>query len=214
MEPASVGVRLASSVISPLVRKLFVTEGPGAGLVDKPVRISAYVSFTGEKRSLTEKDVTKLAAELVRRALKSGERPLPADEEQAVVHALAGTLHALGDLTMTDVQAVELGHTGLALRLRQAAGNPDRDLAFDAALFYERLLDTACLHILHFFTQRSAFVPRTLVEQTRRQAELMAKVDELIAREPLPGGGTGVRTALSRLHGDEAQPTHHLRHRL
>lgn len=47
MEPASIGVRLASSVISPLVRKLFVTEGPGAALVDKPVRISAYVSFTG-----------------------------------------------------------------------------------------------------------------------------------------------------------------------
>ncbi|GGL06646.1 ATP-binding protein [Streptomyces flaveus] len=163
-----------------------MTEGPGAGLVDKPVRISAYVSFTGEKRSLTEKDVTKLAAELVRRALKSGERPFPADEEQAVVHALAGTLHALGDLAMTDVQAVELGHSGLALHLRQAAGNPDRDLAFDSALFYERLLDTACLHILHFFTQRSAFVPRTLVEQTRRQAELLAKMDELIARNPLP----------------------------
>ncbi|MFG2030702.1 NACHT domain-containing protein [Streptomyces sp. NPDC048825] len=187
MEPASIGVRLASSVISPLVRKLFVTEGPGAALVDKPVRISAYVSFSGEKRSLTEKDVTKLAAELVKRALKSGERPLPADEEQAVVHALSRTLHALGDLTMTDVQAVELGHSGLALHLRQAAGNPDRDLAFDSALFYERLLDTACLHILHFFTQRSAFVPRTLVEQTRRQAELLAKMDELIARNPLPG---------------------------
>lgn len=104
-----------------------------------------------------------------------------------MVHALVGTLHALGDLTMTDVQAVELGHTDLALRLRQAAGNPDRDLAFDSALFYERLLDTACLHILHFFTQRSAFVPRTLVEQTRRQAELLAKMDELIARNPLPG---------------------------
>ena len=192
MEPASAGVRLASSVISPLVRKLFVTEGPGAALVDKPVRISAYVSFTGAKRSLTEKDVTKLAAELVRRALKSGERPLPADEERAVVHALAGTLHALGDLTMTDVQAVELGHAGLALRLRQAAGSPDRDLAFDSALFYERLLDTACLHILHFFTQRSAFVPRTLVEQTRRQAELLAKLDELIARNPLPGSADEV----------------------
>ncbi|GAB2955861.1 NACHT domain-containing protein [Streptomyces pseudoechinosporeus] len=164
-----------------------MTEGPGAALVDKPVRISAYVSFTGEKRSLTEKDVTKLAAELVKRALKSGERPLRADEEQAVVHALADTLHALGDLTMTDVQAVELGHSGLALHLRQAAGNPDRDLAFDSALFYERLLDTACLHILHFFTQRSTFVPRTLVEQTRRQVELIAKIDELLARTPLPG---------------------------
>ncbi|NGO13924.1 NACHT domain-containing protein [Streptomyces sp. HC44] len=191
MEPASVGVRLASSVITPLVKKLFVAEGPGAGLVDRPVRISSRVSFRGEKRTLDEKDVTKLAGELVRRALKStlqsGERPFPVDEEQPVVHALAATLHALGDLTMTDVQAVELGHAGLALHLRQAAGNPDRGLSFDTALFYERLLDTACLHILHFFTQRSTFVPRALVEQTRRQAELIAKMDELLARTPLPG---------------------------
>jgi hypothetical protein len=34
-------------VIAPLVKKLFVREGPGAGLLDKPVRISSYVSFMG-----------------------------------------------------------------------------------------------------------------------------------------------------------------------
>ncbi|MBA4863931.1 NACHT domain-containing protein [Streptomyces sp. PSKA54] len=188
MEPAAVGVRLASSVVTPLIKKLFVSEGPGAGLVEKPTRISGYVSFKGEKRALDERDLTKLAAELVARALRTGERPFPADEEQAVAHALARTLHALGDLTMTDVQAVELGHAGLALRLREASGNPERLLSFDATVFYERLLDTACLHILHFFTQRSAFVPRALVEQSRRQAELIAKADALIARTPLPGG--------------------------
>lgn len=188
MEPATVGIRLASSVATPLIKKLFMTDGPGAALVEKPVRISGFVSFKGEKRTLGERELTKLAAELVTRALRTGERPLPSDEEQAVVHALADTLHALGDLTMTDVQAVELGHEALALHLRAASGNTDRDLSFDATLFYERLLDAACLHILHFFTQRSAFVARTLVEQSRRQSELIAKVDELIARTPLPGG--------------------------
>ncbi len=190
MEPATVGVRLASSVAAPLIKKLFVPEGPGAELVDKPVRISSRLSFGGERRALGEKDVAKLAAELVRRALKdAGERPVPVGEEQPVVHALADTLHALGDITMTDAQAVALGHAGLALHLRHAAGTPGRDLGFDATLFYERLLDTACLHILHFFTQRSTFVPRTLVEQTRRQSELIAKVDELLARTPRPGDG-------------------------
>ncbi|PBC97151.1 NACHT domain-containing protein [Streptomyces sp. Ag82_O1-15] len=188
MEPASVGAKLASSVVAPLVRKLFVADGPGAGLVEKPLRISGFVSFRGEKRTLGEKELTRLAAELVARALHTGERPLAPDEEQAVVHALADTLHALGDLAMTDVQAVELGHEALALRLRAASGNPERDLSFDATLFYERILSAACLHILHFFTQRSAFVARTLVEQSRRQSELIAKVDELIARTPPPGG--------------------------
>ncbi|WP_326760373.1 NACHT domain-containing protein [Streptomyces phaeochromogenes] len=190
MEPATVGVRLASSVATPLIKKLFTPEGPGAGLVDKPVRISSRVSFKGEQRTLGEKDVTRLASELVRRALKDAdERPVAPDEAQPVVHALADTLRALGDITMTDAQAVALGHSGLALHLRHAAGSPDRDLDFDATLFYERLLDTACLHILHFFTQRSTFVARTLVEQTRRQSELIAKVDELIARTPRPGDG-------------------------
>ncbi|MFD9191352.1 NACHT domain-containing protein [Streptomyces phaeochromogenes] len=192
MEPATVGVRLASSVATPLIKKLFTPEGPGAGLVDKPVRISSRVSFKGEQRTLGEKDVTRLASELVRRALKDAdERPIAPDEAQPVVHALADTLRALGDITMTDAQAVALGHSGLALHLRHAAGSPDRDLDFDATLFYERLLDTACLHILHFFTQRSTFVARTLVEQTRRQSELIAKVDELIARTPRPGDGDG-----------------------
>ncbi|MEV6962982.1 NACHT domain-containing protein [Streptomyces sp. NPDC051207] len=188
MEPAT-GIRLASSVVVPLVRKLFVTEGPGAGLVDRPVRIAGHVSFRGEKRTLTEPDLHRLAAELVRQALRGGaERPVAADEEQAVVVALADTLYALGDLTMTDVQAVELGHEHLAAALRAASGHPERHLSLDASLFHGSLLDTACLHILHFFTQRSTFVPRALVEQTRRQRELVAKLDRLMARTPAPGG--------------------------
>ncbi|MGW7272096.1 NACHT domain-containing protein [Streptomyces sp. NPDC054864] len=188
MDPTALGARLASGVIAPLIKKLFVREGVGAGLVERPVRLSGLVSFRGEKRRLTDKDLAKLAGELVHQAVRaSGERAAPADEEQAVVDALTRTLHALGDLTLTDVQAVELGHDALALRLRRASGNPDRDLSADASYFYERLLDTTCLHILNFFTQRSAFVARTLVEQSRRQSELVAKLDELIARDPLPG---------------------------
>ncbi|MEI5098548.1 NACHT domain-containing protein [Streptomyces sp. PmtG] len=187
MEPAAIGIRLASGVVTPLVKKLFTRPGPGAGLVDKPVRIDSLVSFKGERRHLTRKDLAALAAELVRQAVRAGERPLPADEDQAVVHALADTLHALGDLTLTDVEAVELGHTELAARLRRAAGDPARDLSADAAYFYVRLLDTTSLHVLNYFTQRSTFVPHTLVRQSRRQAELIAKVDELIKRDPLPG---------------------------
>ncbi|MET7456140.1 hypothetical protein ABZT03_30500 [Streptomyces sp. NPDC005574] len=36
MEPTTVGVKMASSVVTPLVRRLFVTEGPGAAPVDGP----------------------------------------------------------------------------------------------------------------------------------------------------------------------------------
>ncbi|MER6673913.1 NACHT domain-containing protein [Streptomyces sp. NPDC000983] len=189
MDPAVLGVRLASSLVAPLVKKLFVQEGPGAALVDRPVRVSGLVSFRGEKRALDRPALRRLAAGLVAEALKGGERPVPADEEEAVALALADTLYALGDLTMTDVQAVELGHEALAAQLATAGGHPERDLSYDGAQLHARLLATACLHIVHFFTQRSSFVARTLVEQSRRQRELIAKVDLLIARTP-PADGT------------------------
>src|SRR4051812_11564930 len=105
MDPAVLGTRLASSLIVPALRKLLVQDGPGAGLTDRPVRISGLVSFRGEKRTLTEQDVERLARKLVTAALDGpGEPPFPYDEGEAVVLALARTLRSLGDLGMDDVQ--------------------------------------------------------------------------------------------------------------
>ncbi|THA85253.1 NACHT domain-containing protein [Streptomyces sp. A0592] len=187
MEPGTIGIRLASAAVGPLVKRLFVSEGGGAGLVDKPIRISGYVSFTGEKRTLTDAELHDLAAKLVKQALRTGERPVLRDEELAVIDALASTLYALGDLTMTDLDAVGLGSADFARELRRAAGRPEKHLSADATYFYERLVEAACVHVLQFFTGRSTFVAHALVQQTRRLAELTAKVDELIRRAPLPG---------------------------
>ncbi|MFI6494694.1 NACHT domain-containing protein [Streptomyces sp. NPDC050564] len=181
------GTRLASSLIGPLVKRLFVQEGSGAGLVGNPERLSALVSFRGEKRELTEKDVRKLAARLVRAAVDSpGEPPFPPDEETAVTDGLAHKLFALGDLDMNDVQAVQLGYRDLAHALHRQAPTP-ADLSADASYFLESLTEWACLHIVHFFTQRSTFQARTLLEHSRLLAEIIAKLDELIRRNPLRG---------------------------
>ncbi|WP_420034200.1 NACHT domain-containing protein [Streptomyces sp. cg28] len=183
MDPAVLGTRLASSALVPALRKLIVQEGPGAGLTDRAVRLSGLVSFRGEKRTLTADDLLRLARRLVTAALDGpGEPPFPAAETEPVVHALADTLHALGDLAMDDVQAVRLGPTALARALRRAA--PDPGLSADADLFLGTVTGWACDHILQFFTQRSTFVARTLVEQSRGQHELLAKTDELIRRTP------------------------------
>ncbi|MYS08476.1 NACHT domain-containing protein [Streptomyces sp. SID6041] len=190
MEPALIGTRLASAAIGPILKKLLVSEGPGAGLTGRSekVRLSSLVSFRGEKRTLTEKDVRKLAGTLVGRSAEGpGERPFPADETEAVTDALAATLLALGDLDMDDIQAVRLGHTALARRLRAAAPGPD-GLSADSVRYLESLTEWACLHILEFFTQRSTFVARSLVEQSRGQGELIAKVDEVIRRVPRADG--------------------------
>ncbi|MGW9453195.1 NACHT domain-containing protein [Streptomyces sp. NPDC055632] len=186
MEPALIGTRLASAAIGPLLKRLLASEGPGAGLVrkDAEVRLSGLVSFRGEKRTLTEKDVRGLAATLVERSRQgAGEPPFPADETGAVTDALAANLLALGDLDMDDVQAVRLGHRDLARRLRAAAPPPD-GLSTDSVLYLETMTEWACLHILEFFTRRSTFIARSLVEQTRAQAELLAKVDAVLTRLP------------------------------
>ncbi|MFJ5549350.1 NACHT domain-containing protein [Streptomyces sp. NPDC093225] len=184
MDPvAQAGLRLASTVIGPIVKKLFrMSEGPGAGLVDRPARISSYVSWR-EKRAPDRADLDRVAAELVEAALNApGERALPPGEEAGVAAALAATLYGLADLDLTDAEAVELGHLALARALR--ARTPPVGLSEQAAYLHDRVLETACLHVLHFLTQRSAFVAATLVHQSRRQAELVAKVDELVARIP------------------------------
>ncbi|MFC7304250.1 NACHT domain-containing protein [Streptomyces monticola] len=186
MDPAAIGTRLASSAVAPLIKKLFVADGPGAGLVDRPVRVSRLVSFMGEKRTFTERDMRKLTTELIKRALKEAgpyDPPLPDDEQQLVAETLMHTLHVLGELEMDDVQAVRLGPAGLAWLLRKEARRP-LFLSADALHFHNALLEVACLHILNFFTQRSTFVARTLVTQSQQLSDLVARVDLLIERTP------------------------------
>ncbi|RKN42936.1 NACHT domain-containing protein [Streptomyces hoynatensis] len=181
-------LRLASSVVTPLVKRLFRTGEPGAGLVAGPVRLSALVTFRGEKQTLTEAELTRLARALVDRAARDLDPhdPLPEGERACVAEALAQALLGLGELGMDDVQAVRLGHRELARRLREARpGLPEGHLlARDAEHLFEALLDVACLHILNFFTQRSAFVARTLVEQSRLLDRLVRTADLIAERLP------------------------------
>ncbi|MFI5879967.1 NACHT domain-containing protein [Streptomyces sp. NPDC051554] len=190
MDPASIGTtaRIASSVARPIIARLLVKESPGAGLVDRPVRMARLVSW-GEKRSLNNLDMWKIARELVTAAVEANphEPPVASDEREALADALAATLGALGDLDMDDVQAVRLGHTELARRLTSARPDATRDLTADATALHASLVDLSCLHILHFFTQRSTFVARAQVAQTRLLDETLRLLDALVDRFPRPG---------------------------
>lgn len=185
MDPTVIGTRIASGLVGPLVKRLFVQEGPGAGLVDRPVRLSALVSFRGDKRGLGDRELRKLVRELVERAAReTRETALDEGELEAVARALLRTLHALGDLDLDDLQAVRLGYEALADKLyTQAGGNRLlRDLSYDSTFLYFHLLNSAGVHILHFFTQRSTFVARTLVEQSRQLDRLIRLTDILVER--------------------------------
>jgi hypothetical protein len=191
VDPSIVGARLASSFVTPLIKRLFRTDDPGAGIVDRPVRIRKLVSFKGEKRTLSELDMQQISEQLVDRSCHTmgHNEGLPGYEIAAVKGAVIHSLRALGDLDMEDVQAVRLGHRALARRLMSESPRATDGLSQDAVYIYESVVETACMHILHFFTQRSSFVARTLVEQTRQLSELLGKVDELINRTPSPGDG-------------------------
>ncbi|AQS68321.1 NACHT domain-containing NTPase [Streptomyces pactum] len=187
VDVTALGARVASSAVAPLVRRLFVRDGPGAGLVDRPVRISALVSFRSEKRSVTPRDVDKVAGELVRRALTAvgpGERPVDAAEAPAVKAALARTLARLGEITIEDYEAVGLGPERFARELRANVPLSPYGLGEDGLLLYERVLHTASLHILNFLTQRSTYVARQQTVQTQQLAKLVQAVDVLLERLP------------------------------
>ncbi|WP_314172398.1 NACHT domain-containing protein [Streptomyces winkii] len=187
MEPISIGARVSSAVAGPLVRRLFAQPGPGAGLVDSPVRLDSLVAWS-QKRTLGENEVRRVAEQLVREALcnEPGEPPVQADEETAVAEALAATLLSLGEIGMDEVQAVRLRPDGLALVLRRAADDSARaavrHLSGDGEALYESLLELACLHILHFFTRRDTFPRATAVETVRMLDELVQRVDQALTR--------------------------------
>ncbi|MFI8348891.1 NACHT domain-containing protein [Streptomyces sp. NPDC085596] len=186
MEPTAIGGKLASGLLASLLKKVFPADGPGAGLVPKPVRLSDRVSLGGEKRHLGEKEMRRLATHLVEEALDTpGEPPFARDEETAVTEALTRRLLALGDIDMAVVQAAQLDERGLAGHLGRAAPRPD-GLSGDADLFLERATEWACGQILEFFSRRPTFLARTVIEQSRAQARTAAGVDELLARTRRP----------------------------
>ncbi|MDQ8706450.1 NACHT domain-containing protein [Streptomyces sp. LHD-70] len=189
MDPALVLSRLTQPFVTALVKRLFVTPGPGAGLVEKSaVPVRRLVGLHGEPRTVRERELHALGAKLVRQAVGGpGERPVRPDEDQVVADALARTLDALGEVGMSDVQAVALQADGFAQHLGSLAPDATRELSEEGALLHALLLEVTARHILEFFTTRSAFVPRTLVEHSGFLAELCKRYERLEARVPSQG---------------------------
>ncbi|WP_282793867.1 NACHT domain-containing protein [Streptomyces sp. CC224B] len=183
------GLRIAASVLVPLVKRLLLPpRGHGAEFGDRPVRLGRLLSFTGDRRTLSEADLYQLARELVRRAVRAAgphDPPIAPDEQNAVGYALGHTLRALGDLDMDDVQAFDLGPQKLAEALVRASAPETRALlSADAAHLHDRLLVTACLHLVHEFSKRPGFEARTQVELRRSLSEQKEQLRLLLERLP------------------------------
>lgn len=200
MDPSTIAARLAPHAVDPLIRKLFRTEGPAAELVDRPVRICELVSFAGEKPVLTQRELDGLAGALVE--LATGE------EQQALVVAVARSLRALADIEMDDLDAARLLPAEFARRLCATVPGVTRPLGADGARLHGLLLDAAALHILHFFTQRSAYVARCLVEQTRTLAELIHGQRGPLAPPSAPTGAAAADAAFEARYAQDTAALH------
>ncbi|MFG2652247.1 NACHT domain-containing protein [Streptomyces sp. NPDC048436] len=188
MDAGAVGIKVASVVVVPLLKRLLLPppKAPGAEYTERPVRIKGLLSFAGDHPTLSKDDMHRLARELVRRAVRSAgphQRPIADDEHDAVGQALTRTLFALGELDMDDVQVFVLGPEKLAKELsRQAGPDTRRLLTRDAALFHDVLLQTACVHLVRFFTQRPGFAARAQLEEFRELREQRDQLDVILRR--------------------------------
>ncbi|NJP67575.1 NACHT domain-containing protein [Streptomyces spiramenti] len=181
MDGGMIGLRLASAVVAPLLKKLVRRSEPGAGLAEGPVRIGSLLVVGAERDAVSAGELRKPVAELVDRAARAaGPHEAPDAEVRAELsEALLRSLTALGELEMDDVQAVSLGPEELARRVRRPG-----DLSAAADVLYEPVLLSVCTHLIDHFTRRSTFVARTLVEQTRQARALVDRLDVLAERLP------------------------------
>ena len=211
MEPSTLAARLASSAVAPLVKKLFVAEGPGAGLVDGPVRISSGSPSRGEQRTLTERELRKLAEELVARSRtrRGAARGARAATRAELADALATALHSLGDLDMDDVQAVRLGPEGLAARLTPP--RPSCPSRRRGALSGRCCTPPACTSCTSSPSARpSSPAPSP---SRARQLDQLITVDDLIAARLPSRTAEDARfeRAVRRAHRPQARRADHLR---
>ncbi|MFD9906951.1 NACHT domain-containing protein [Streptomyces sp. NPDC059063] len=190
MDAGTVGLRIAASVMVPLVKRLLLPPkaGPGAEFGERPVRLRRLLSFAGDQRTLSEADLYQLARELVRRAVRAAgphDPPVAPDEQNAVGYALGHTLRALGDLAVDDVQAFDLGPEKLAQALVRASPPETRALlSTQAAHLHDRLLVSACLHLIHELSKRPGFEARTQIELRRGLSEQQEQLRVLLERLP------------------------------
>lgn len=181
MDVATVGLRIASSAVVPLVRQVFPPQAPGAGLVDRPVRLTRLVGF-GERGAAPDQGrLRKLTETLVGQAAEAaGPHDAPAESERlAVTEAVLSSIGALAQTGLDDIGAVALGPEGLA----DLIARPDQ-LPAAAEPFYRRLLETVCLHLVNHLTRRSTFVARAQVEALTRLRQVVRQMNLLAARIP------------------------------
>ncbi|WP_190083953.1 NACHT domain-containing protein [Streptomyces longisporoflavus] len=179
MEPV---VRIPSPIAAPLVQRL-IRLPPPLPPAKPELLIAGLTTWRGADAPSTPDDVHRTAADFVHVAAEA--HAAPTTELGAVVDVLTRTLLAIGELDLTDVDAVLLGPQDYARRLRGAVQGADRALSPNAAWFHDELLVAVCLHLLYHFVRRSPHIQRHMAERASRIRQLIDLNDaEAAARQP------------------------------
>ncbi|MEW2388992.1 NACHT domain-containing protein [Streptomyces venezuelae] len=173
MEPV---VRTPSARTMPLVQRFFRTPSRPP---TTPDLIAALTTWRGPDATTDPDHVHRTAAELIQ--LAAERHTAPTAELAAVADVLTRTLLAIGELDLTDADAVRLGPQDYARRLRGAVQGADRGLSPDAAWFHDELLVAVCLHVLHHFVRRSPYIQRHMPERASRVRQLVDLNDAEVA---------------------------------
>ncbi|MEU6125479.1 NACHT domain-containing protein [Streptomyces sp. NPDC047123] len=165
MEPV---VRTPSALAAPLVQRFFrLPSRPPA----TPDLIAALATWRGPDAPADPDEVHRTAAEFIQLAAET--HTTPTAELPDVADVLTRTLLAIGELDLTDADAVRLGPQDYARRLRGAVQGADRGLSPGAAWFHDELLVAVCLHVLHHFVRRSPYIQRHMPERASRIRQLV-----------------------------------------
>ena len=166
----------ASSVAQALIAQLIEPPPPGAGLTDRPIHLSAWVTWReGGKREVRAGGVNKIVKEVTRRVVHSEPRFRSASKEtvELVARYVTETLMSLDSITMDHVQAANLDPARLAKTLHDATSlrGPYRDPL--APRLHNRILNECCTYLVEYFTHRPEFLARTAVEQSQVLGKLL-----------------------------------------
>ncbi|MEV7193840.1 NACHT domain-containing protein [Streptomyces sp. NPDC093510] len=173
MEPV---VRTPSAHTMPLVQRFFrVPPRPPT----TPELIAALTTWRGPDAPAGPDDVHRTAADFIQLAAET--HTTPTAELPEVADVLTRTLLAVGELDLTDADAVRLGPQDYARRLRGAVQGADRGLSPDAAWFHDELLVAVCLHVLHHLVRRSPYIQRHMPERASRVRQLVDLNDAEVA---------------------------------
>jgi hypothetical protein len=170
--------KAAHSAVAPIARKLWhqlTVQPQGAGLVDQPVKLDSRQPWKKPKKRLEEDDLRRLATRLAGRLeeLRAAEfRPLSDGDVTAAVDAVGKALGEVSPLDASTLFELDLSADRLVAHVRNHPATVARRATMgEEGRFFDQLLETACAHLIEFFTSRAEFPRRAAVEQIRRSAE-------------------------------------------